>query len=123
MLIAKTKSLKNALHSMTVFQNYNIIKIGKSNETYQLNTRKRKYQQLIPIPKTTSNARVDHENTRLCKGSRTDRRTGNTRFFSRPFLHREQKHFVDLGLTVRVPAANYSFVLLVDKTHFKKLAD
>ena len=58
------------------------------------------------------------------KGSRTDQRTENTRFPSRPFFHREQKLFVDLGLTVIVPAANYSFVLLVDETHlFKKLAD
>ena len=66
----------------------------------------------------------DHEYTRLCKGSRTGRRTGNTRFLLRPFFHREQKHFVDLGLTVSLPAANYSFVLLVDETHlFKKLAD
>ena len=33
MLIAKAKSLKNALHSTMVFQNCNIMKIGKSNET------------------------------------------------------------------------------------------
>ena len=58
------------------------------------------------------------------KGSGTDRRTGDRRFLSRPFFHREQKHFVDLGLTVSVPAANYSFVLLVIETHlFKKLAE
>ena len=51
MLIAKNKSLRNALHGTTVFLNYNIMKIGKSNETYQLKTRKQKYQLLIPIPK------------------------------------------------------------------------
>ena len=66
----------------------------------------------------------DHEKTRLCKGSRTDRRTENARFLSSPFFHRQQTHIVDLGLTGRVPAANYSFGLLVDQTHlFKKLAD
>ena len=66
----------------------------------------------------------DHENTRLRKGSRTDRKTGNTWFLSRPFFHREQKHFVNLALTVSVPAANCSFVLLVDETRlFKKIAD
>ena len=45
-------------------------------------------------------------------------------FFQDFFFHLEQKHFVDLGLTASVPAANYSFVLLVDETHlFEKVAD
>ena len=62
--------------------------------------------------------------TRVYVKVATDQRTENIRFLSRPFFHREQKHFVDLGLTVSVPAANYFFVLLVDETHlFKKLAD
>ena len=38
-------------------------------------------------------------------------------------LQLQQKHFVDLGLTGSVPAANYSFKLLVNEIHlFKKLA-
>ena len=66
----------------------------------------------------------DHDNTHLCKGHRTDRTTGNTRFFSIPFFHSEQKRFADVGLSVSEPVANYSLVLLVDKTHlFKKLAE
>ena len=44
-----------------------------------------------------------------------------------PFFHlfpHEEKHFVDLGLSGSVPAANYSFALLVNETHLiKKLAD
>ena len=42
------------------------MKIGKSNETYQLKTRKRKYQQLISIPKTTWNVRVFGQTMKTC---------------------------------------------------------
>ena len=39
-------------------------------------------------------------------------------------LRLQKKHFVDLGSTGSVPAANNSFVLLANQTHlFKKLAD
>ena len=88
---------------------------------YQFKTKKQKHQQLILIP----------QNGLKCK-------TMKTRFYinvaeqieeqetlgSNTFFHREQQHFVDLGLTGSVPAANYSFVLLANETDlFKKLAD
>ena len=53
----KNHKFTKCFASTMVLQNYNKMKIGKSSETYQLKTRKRKYQQLIPIPKATWNVR------------------------------------------------------------------
>ena len=96
------------------------MKIGKSRETYKLKMSKQKHQQLILIAK-----KLECKTMKTCIYMKVAKQIEEQEMLGlKTFFNCEQKRFVDLGLTGSVSAANYSFVLLVIKTHlFKKLAE